>query len=70
MGYIPQHALENLRKYSYKGVDKCVIITCHTASLSPRVLLAPAPTQVARLALRPPAVLGLAGDALADVGRP
>ena len=25
MGYIPQHALENLKKYSYKGVDKCVI---------------------------------------------
>ncbi|KAI0931051.1 hypothetical protein AcW1_001453 [Taiwanofungus camphoratus] len=22
MGYIPQHALENLRKYTYKGVDK------------------------------------------------
>ncbi|PCH34342.1 Choline/ethanolaminephosphotransferase [Wolfiporia cocos MD-104 SS10] len=22
MGYIPQHALENLRKYSYKGIDK------------------------------------------------
>lgn len=27
MAYIPQHALENLRKYSYKGVDKCVLIT-------------------------------------------
>ncbi len=25
MGYIPQHALDNLKKYSYKGVDKCVI---------------------------------------------
>lgn len=24
MGYIPQHALENLKKYAYKGVDKCV----------------------------------------------
>lgn len=24
MGYIPQPALENLRKYSYKGVDKQV----------------------------------------------
>ena len=24
MGYIPQHALANLRNYSYKGVDKCV----------------------------------------------
>jgi hypothetical protein len=22
MGYIPQHALDNLKKYSYKGVDK------------------------------------------------
>ena len=27
MGYIPQHSLENLKKYSYKGVDKCVIRT-------------------------------------------
>ncbi|KZT73418.1 Choline/ethanolaminephosphotransferase [Daedalea quercina L-15889] len=25
MGYIPQHALENLRKYSYKGVDKSLV---------------------------------------------
>jgi hypothetical protein len=25
MGYIPQHSLDNLKKYSYKGVDKCVI---------------------------------------------
>ena len=25
MGYIPQNALENLKKYSYRGVDKCVI---------------------------------------------
>lgn len=25
MGYIPQHALGNLRKYSYKGVDKYVL---------------------------------------------
>ena len=24
MGYIPQHSLENLKKYQYKGVDKCV----------------------------------------------
>ncbi|KAF7971030.1 hypothetical protein HWV62_22229 [Athelia sp. TMB] len=25
MGYIPQHALGNLRKYSYKGVDKSLV---------------------------------------------
>ncbi|KZT02066.1 Choline/ethanolaminephosphotransferase [Laetiporus sulphureus 93-53] len=25
MGYIPNHALENLRKYSYKGVDKSLV---------------------------------------------
>ncbi|TDL26422.1 Choline/ethanolaminephosphotransferase [Rickenella mellea] len=25
MGYIPQHALDNLKKYSYKGVDKSVL---------------------------------------------
>lgn len=24
MGYIPEHALNNLKKYSYKGVDKYV----------------------------------------------
>jgi len=24
MGYLPQHSLENLKKYSYKGVDKYV----------------------------------------------
>jgi hypothetical protein len=24
MGYIPLHSLENLKKYSYKGVDRCV----------------------------------------------
>ena len=22
MGYLPQHSLENLKKYAYKGVDK------------------------------------------------
>lgn len=26
MGYIPQDSLENLKKYSYKGVDKCVMV--------------------------------------------
>ena len=26
MGYIPQHALDNLKKYAYKGVDKCVFL--------------------------------------------
>ncbi|KAF8958271.1 choline ethanolaminephosphotransferase [Flammula alnicola] len=25
MGYIPQHSLENLKKYSYKGVDKSLL---------------------------------------------
>jgi ethanolaminephosphotransferase len=25
MGYIPQHALSNLKQYSYKGVDKYVL---------------------------------------------
>ena len=24
MGYIPLRSLENLKKYSYKGVDRCV----------------------------------------------
>jgi hypothetical protein len=32
MGYIPKYCLENLKKYSYKGVDRYVIIL--TAALS------------------------------------
>ena len=64
MGYIPQQALENLKKYSYKGVDKCVI----AASPPPRPQTHP--RQVARLAICPPAVLGLARYPLANVGRP
>ncbi|OJT04512.1 hypothetical protein TRAPUB_4782 [Trametes pubescens] len=27
MGYVPQHALDNLKKYSYKGVDKSITLT-------------------------------------------
>ena len=30
MGYIPEHALNNLKKYSYKGVDKYVYSECFT----------------------------------------
>lgn len=26
MGYIPQESLDNLKKYSYKGVDKSVVL--------------------------------------------
>ncbi|OBZ79805.1 hypothetical protein A0H81_01304 [Grifola frondosa] len=25
MGYIPQHTLDNLKKYAYKGVDKSLV---------------------------------------------
>lgn len=33
MGYISQHALENLRKYSYKGVDKYVAMPSTSTDL-------------------------------------
>ena len=29
MGYIPPRSLENLKKYSYKGVDRCVYDSSH-----------------------------------------
>ena len=68
MGYIPQHALENLKKYSYKGVDKCVIVS--PPSLAPPPDPHPLSlAQVARLAIHPPAILELAGHAVADLGR-
>ena len=69
-GYIPQPALDNLKKYSYKGVDKCVIVS--PPSLAPPPDPHPHPlslAQVARLAIHPPAILELVGDAMADLGR-
>ncbi|OSX66842.1 hypothetical protein POSPLADRAFT_1175530 [Postia placenta MAD-698-R-SB12] len=57
MGYISQHALENLRKYSYKGVDKYVAMP--STSTDP----------IFNLAVPPPAILELVRDAMADMGR-
>ena len=67
MGYIPQNALENLKKYSYKGVDRCaiaVIVHIHCLPCSRA-----APLKVARLAIFPDAILELVRHALADMGR-
>lgn len=66
MGYVPQHALDNLKKYSYKGVDKSV----HpTRPLFPAPLTALLPAQIARVALCPATVLGLVRHPLANFGR-
>ena len=66
-GYIPQPALDNLKKYSYKGVDKCVIVSPPSLA-PPSDPHPPSLGKVARLAIHPPAVLELVGDAVADLG--
>ena len=66
--YIPQPALDNLKKYSYKGVDKCVIVSPPSLAPPPDPH-PPSLAQVARLAIHPPAILELAGHAVADLGR-
>ena len=73
MGYLPQHALDNLKKYAYKGVDKCVSDIASSSHPYPRSHARLRPRwhmQVARFALSPPAILDVVCHPLAHLRRP
>ena len=74
MGYLSPHALQNLTRYKYQGIDKCVYpMTFPLASRSgflrallTRVVVA---TQIYIIKLRAEPVLELASRAMAEMGR-
>ena len=70
MGYIPPHALHNLSKYKYQGIDKWVhpmtSLSHLDLVLTERVVVA---TQIYIIKLRAEPVLELASGAMADLGR-
>jgi hypothetical protein len=65
MTFIPLHALENLKKYQYKGTDKCGfdLFMCIYPTIEGSVVL-----QIPAFALRPKSVLELACHFVADMG--
>lgn len=66
MGYVPRQSLENLKKYQYKGVDKCVLPARST--LSVRGTEHDMKSQICAISIRVKSVLELAGYSLAEMG--